>query len=151
MKQIEGSAQYVDELADTVKNTQSYFIHDSLCNITSVHDFQSISNQYWSLTYKPYRNKLDLRIKRFLEESAKSNSLLFVRLNATFDQTVELQSVLKKFTNSDFKVLIINPIANLQLVNEVDWDLDHVSIVEIPSTNNKDAWDHILNGINLLP
>jgi len=151
MKQIEGSAQYVDELADTVKNTQSYFIHDSLCNITSVHDFQSISNQYWSLTYKPYRNKLDLRIKRFLEESAKSNSLLFVRLNATFDQTVELQSVLEKFTNSDFKVLIINPIANLQLVNEVDWDLDHVSIVEIPSTNNKDAWDLVLNGINLLP
>lgn len=73
----------------------------------------------------------------------------FVRLLATYDQAAELQSVLRKFTNGNFKVLIINPIANLQQVTELDWGLDHVCIIQIPSTDNMKEWDYILNGIKI--
>ncbi|NOV03228.1 DUF1796 family putative cysteine peptidase [Paenibacillus planticolens] len=149
MQQIEGSSQYVDEFTVVVQKMPTYFIKDMLYNVTSVHDFPVIPNQYWHSTYHSYKEKLNMRIHRFLEESEKSKSALFVRLLATYDQTVELQSVLKKCMHGDFRVLIINPVANLPRVIEIDWGLDHVCSVQIPSTNNTNAWDYILNGIRI--
>ncbi|MGG1551359.1 DUF1796 family putative cysteine peptidase [Paenibacillus ferrarius] len=151
LQQIEGSSQYVDEFASVVQKTPSYFIHDTLYNVTSVHDFPIIPNQSWRSTYKSYKEKLDMRIERFLKESTKSTSMLFVRLHATYDQTVELQSVLENFTNNNFNILIICPIANLKRVTEIDWGLECVCTVQIPSTNNFDDWDHVLKSIQLLP
>jgi hypothetical protein len=149
MQVIEGTSQYVDEFAAVVQKIPSYFIKDMSYNVTSVHDFPIIPHQSWHYTYHVYKAKLNVRIQRFLEETGTSKSTLFIRLLATYDQAFELQSVLRKFTNGDFKVLIINPIANLQQVTELDWGLEHVCVVQIPSTNNMKEWDYILNGIKI--
>lgn len=148
---VEGSSQYVDEFSAVVQKMPSYFIKDMRYNVTSVHDFPIVPNQSWHYTYHVYKAKLNMRIRRFLEESAKSESSLYVRLLATYDQATELQAVLRKFTNGDFTILIVNPIANLQRVTELDWGLEHVCVVEIPSTNNLKDWDSILNGIKIKP
>ncbi|MDU0204225.1 DUF1796 family putative cysteine peptidase [Paenibacillus sp. MAH-36] len=149
LRVVEGSSQYVDEFAAVVQKVPSYFIKDTHYNVTSVHDFPIIPNESWYYTYHVYKAKLNLRIRRFLEESSASNSSLFVRLLATYDQAAELQSVLREITKGDFKILIVNPIANLERVMELDWGLDHVCVVQIPSTNNLKEWDYILTGLKI--
>lgn len=129
---------------------KSYFIKDTFYNIISVHDFPIIPNQNWKTDYPSYKAKLNLRIERLLNELMNSKATLFIRWSANYDQAVELQSVLSQLLKNDFHILILNPVNGLQSVNETDWKINRVCVVNVPNDmNNNATWDYVLNGITL--
>jgi hypothetical protein len=129
---------------------KSYFVKDTYYNILSVHDFPILPNQDWSVTYPSYKEKLNYRINRFLEKITNSQSVLFVRWKASYDEAIELQSVLSEIVNGHFNILILHPVDGSQGVSEMNWGLDKVCSVKVPNdTNDNSTWDFVLNGITL--
>ncbi|WP_242450849.1 DUF1796 family putative cysteine peptidase [Priestia endophytica] len=130
--------------------TKSYVIQDTLYNIFSAHDFPIIANQSWLVTYPSFKKTLNYRIYRFLKKVANSESVLFVRWVANYNEAVELQSILSHMVKGRFNVLILNPVEYLEEITEVDWGLDRTCVVNVPSDPNSDStWDHVLNGVTL--
>jgi hypothetical protein len=130
--------------------TKSYVIQDTLYNIFSAHDFPIIANQSWLVTYPSFKKTLNYRIYRFLKKVANSESVLFVRWVANYNEAVELQSILSHMVKGRFNVLILNPVEDLEEITEVDWGLDRTCVVNVPSDPNSDStWDHVLNGVTL--
>jgi hypothetical protein len=130
--------------------TKSYVIQDTLYNIFSAHDFPIIANQSWIVTYPSFKKTLNYRIYRFLKKVANSESVLFVRWVANYNEAVELQSILSHMVKGRFNVLILNPVEDLKEINEVDWGLDRTCVVNVPNDPNSDStWDHVLNGVTL--
>lgn len=148
MSLIEGSDFFVrDEVVQPVK---SYFIKDTFYNIISVHDFPVIKDQDWTETYPSYKEKLNMRINRFLEALKNSHSVLFVRWAGCYDDVVELQSVLSKMIKNKFNILILVPSDTLQGVAEINWGLDRVCSIMVPNRSaDNSIWDYLLNGITL--
>ena len=127
---------------------KSYWVTDTYYNIISMHDFPILLNQHWTVTYPSFKEKLNHRINRFLEEIANGQSVLFVRWAASYDQAVELQSVLSKMVKGEFKILILQP--GVQDKRELDWGIERVCAIEvldIPFDNS--TWEYVLNGITL--
>ena len=136
------------------QKAQTYRVKDINYNITSVHDFLVVPNHDWSVTYATYKEKLNIRIDRFLKKIKNSNSTLFVRMDATYKETLELQSVLSQLTNGNFNLIIVNLIPSSQHVIEKKWGIDKVCSVECPHRydiwhGDDSAWDYILSGIKL--
>ncbi|MED3728232.1 DUF1796 family putative cysteine peptidase [Priestia filamentosa] len=130
--------------------TKSYVIQDTVYNIFSAHDFPIIGDQNWIVTYPSFKKTLNYRIYRFLKKVANSESVLFVRWVANYDEAVELQSILSHMVKGRFNVLILNPVEDLEEITEVDWELDRTCVVNVPSDPNSDStWDHVLNGVTL--
>ena len=154
MSLVEGP--YYNLLNDNSEDqaSQTYQIKDNTYNITSVHDFPIVPNHDWAATYPAYKEKLDIRINRFLEKIINSHSTLFIRVGATYDETVELQSVLSLLTNGNFNLLIVNLVVGSQHIVEKNWEIEKVSSVECPHRydiwhGEDSAWDYILSGIKL--
>ncbi|KRF18677.1 DUF1796 family putative cysteine peptidase [Paenibacillus sp. Soil787] len=130
----------------------TYEVKDVYYNINSYHDFIAVQNQDWSITYPAVKEKFNRRVNRFQEKIIQDNSILFVRLGATIDETIELQSVLSKLTKGQFHILIVN-LGQQSVVIEKDWEIDKVCSVQIPNFNGEDgvysAWDTILDGITI--
>ncbi|UJF32182.1 DUF1796 family putative cysteine peptidase [Paenibacillus hexagrammi] len=152
MRPILGISQYVDEseAPSGQQQLKSYFIKDTQYNIVSVHDFPIVPLKTWRKTYPAYYDKLSMRMGRFLQGIDLAKSVLFVRYFGSYEQTLELESVLSTLTNREFCILLVNPVPNLKDVVEVDWGLRRVCSVQIPSTDNKDAWYKLLGGIRLV-
>ncbi|MCY8233371.1 DUF1796 family putative cysteine peptidase [Priestia endophytica] len=130
--------------------TKSYVIQDTVYNIFSAHDFPIIGDQSWIVTYPSFKKTLNYRIYRFLKKVANSESVLFVRWVANYDEAVELQSILSHMVKGCFNVLILNPVEDLEEIIEVEWELDRTCVVNVPSDPNSDStWDHVLNGVTL--
>jgi hypothetical protein len=130
--------------------TKSYVIQDTVYNIFSAHDFPIIANQSWIVTYPSFKKTLNYRIYRFLEKVKNSQSVLFVRWAADYDEVVDLQSTLSQMTKGRFNVLILNPVEDLQEISEVNWELDRVCAVNVPNDpNSNSTWDYVLNGVTL--
>lgn len=144
----DGGGLYDEEKGVTF--TPTYRIRENNYNIISVHDFPVLPNQEWYATYPTYKNKLNMRIERFLDSFTKSNSTLFIRWEATYDQTVELKSILNNTMKGEFHILILNPKKlnnNVGNIIEVNWNIDGVCSLEIDFTT--ESFDSILNGITL--
>ncbi|MCU7741460.1 papain-like cysteine peptidase [Priestia megaterium] len=136
------------------QGAQTYQVKDTNYNITSVHDFPVMSSQPWDITYPDYKKKLNMRISRFLQKITASNSILFIRTEANYDETVELQSALSQLTNKQFNLLIVNLVVGSKQVLEKDWGLPRVCSVDCPHRNDlwhgeDSAWDYILDGIKI--
>jgi hypothetical protein len=134
--------------------SQTYQIMDTNYNITSVHDFPVVPNDDWSISYPAYKEKLTKRINKFLEKIINSNSILFVRTSASYEETVDLKSVLSQITDKNFNILVVNLVVGLQNVVEKNWGIEGVFSVECPHHQevwhgDDSAWDYILNGIKL--
>jgi len=127
-------------------------IEDTLYNVISVHDFPIIPNQHWSATYVSYKEKLTHRIDRFFERIISSQSILFIRWAATYEQAVELQSTLEGIVKGQFNILILCPEEGFKGVSEIDWGLDKVCAVKVPRIpNDPETWNYVLEGITLTP
>nr|WP_267490838.1 DUF1796 family putative cysteine peptidase [Paenibacillus monticola] len=143
----EGLPIFVDRTETAV--VKSYFIKDTLYNITSVHDFPIIEGTNWTMTYPSYKAKLDLRIKRFWDRLTNSKNTLFIRWSADYEQAVELQSILSHLLNkNNFTVIILNPVHELISVREANWNIKNVCALEFPNNmDDYESWDYILKDI----
>lgn len=130
---------------------KSYYIRDTFYNIISVHEFPITLGKHWSTTYPAYKAKLDLRIKRFWDKLLSSKKNLFIRWFATYEQAVELQTILSDILKAnEFTVLILNPVSELTLVREINWDINNIGVLEFPDDmNDYDSWDYILKDIQI--
>jgi hypothetical protein len=137
----DGSPVYPNENGST--KVKAYFIRNTLYNIISVHDFPIILGKHWSTDYPSYKMKLDLRIKRFWDTLMISNHILFVRWASSYEQALELQSTLSDLLQpNEFTVLILNPILELKSVQETNWEIDNVCVLEVPSDmNDYESWN----------
>lgn len=130
---------------------KSYYVRDTFYNIISVHDFPITLGKHWSTNYPAYKAKLDLRIKRFWDKLLSSKIILFIRWFATYEQAVELQTILSDILKAnEFTVLILNPVSELTSVREINWDINHICVLEFPDDmNDYDSWDYILKDIQI--
>ncbi|MCM3308575.1 DUF1796 family putative cysteine peptidase [Priestia megaterium] len=146
-----------DQSNDVIIEKQTYVLEDVKYNIGSYHDFLVIPGQSWTVSYPEFREKLDRRINRFFDKIKKSQSTLFVRYCATYEEVVELQAILSELTEGTFHILIVNPVENLTTLRENNWGLDGVVFVDIPMISSitdqnhwrQDDWNYILSGITL--
>lgn len=50
----------------------------------------------------------------------------------------------------EFTLLVLNPVAELKTIQEADWKMSQVCVVEVPHDIKDDSlWDRILSGIKL--
>ncbi|MGP7815808.1 DUF1796 family putative cysteine peptidase [Niallia sp. 01092] len=128
-------------------------VHDQSYGIVSSHDFKADRNTLTNLaTYPEVREKLDRRIQRMLTMMEKGKRILFVRTEATFSETLQLEGVLSKLVKKDFHILIINHTKG-NTMTEKHWPLNRVTVVELPEyekwTNNDHYWKEILDNVTI--
>jgi len=146
-----------DQSNDVILEKQTYVLEDLKYNIGSYHDFLVTPGKHWTADYPGFRTKLDYRINRFLNKIKNSQSTLFIRYCATYNEVVELQSILSEMTDGSFHILIVNPVGNLTAIRENNWGLHGVVFVDIPLTGSitnknqwrQEDWDYILKGISI--
>jgi hypothetical protein len=113
-------------------------VSDDGYQIVSNHDFEVGKNTLSHLGgYPEVREKFDRRIKRFLEKMETSKRILFVRTEGTFEEVLELESILSKMVKNDFRILIVNH-TDVSGLTEKNWPIERVSVVELP---NRDIWN----------
>lgn len=146
---IEGAFDALDD-GIVLEGVKSHLVKDTYYNILSVHDFPIIPNQDWTATYPSYKEKLNYRIERFLEKITFSQSVLFVRWAASYDQAVELKSVLSDIVKGQFNILILYPVDGLEEIIELDWGIDRVCSLKVPNIPfDNSTWDYALQGITI--
>jgi hypothetical protein len=149
MRLMEGSGYGLDNGVD-LQPAKSHIVNDTHYNIISFHDFPVLPNQDWAATYPAFKNKLHYRIDRFLEKITTSQSILFVRWAGSYEQAVELYSVLSGMVKGQFKILILVPVEGFQGVKDLNWNLNQVCAVTVPNLPYDDStWNYVLNGITL--
>lgn len=113
-------------------------VSDDGYQIVSNHNFEVGKNTLSHLGgYPEVREKFDRRIKRFLEKMETSKRILFVRTEGTFEEVLELESILSKMVKHDFRILIVNH-TDVSGLTEKNWPIERVSVVELP---NRDIWN----------
>jgi len=124
----------------------SLLLRDSIYDITSVHDFFLTKNTPtdWN-TYEEFRIKLNRRIQRFLNKLDVCKRILFVRIGGTYEEVKQLELTLSKMVKGEFRVLLINPIAESKVV-EYNWDLSNTCSIGISLVDER-LWEQILQGI----
>jgi hypothetical protein len=137
-----------------VDSTERFIcVWDSAYDIVSSHDFKADKNTLAHLaTYPEVKEKFNRRIQRFLEKTATSQRLLFVRTEGTYEEVQELQSVLSGMVKNDFQILLINH-SNVSGMIKKDWSLEKVCVVELPDqdkwSSNDHHWKTMLDGIHI--
>lgn len=113
-------------------------VSDDAYHMVSNHDFPADRNTLTHLaTYSEVKEKYNRRIQRFLEKMNTSKRVLFVRTKGTFEDTLELESVLSSLVKNDFRILLVNH-TNVGGMVEKDWPLERVCAVDLP---NRDIWE----------
>ncbi|WP_445486989.1 DUF1796 family putative cysteine peptidase [Niallia sp. 03133] len=137
-------------------NTPDSFlvVHDQRYGIVSSHDFKADRNTLAYLgTYPEVRRKLDKRINRMLNIMENKQKILFVRTEASFAETLQLESTLSTLVKNDFHILIINHTNGGSTMTEKFWPIGRVTVVELPDyekwTNNDDYWKEILDNVKI--
>jgi hypothetical protein len=86
-----------------------------------------------------------------------SDFTLFVRYEASLEETVVLQSVLRKIVKNGFHILIVNPDFNPDFNPDLSgmlWGGEGICSLTIPHVGdiwneNDRYWAHVLNGVEL--
>lgn len=113
-------------------------VSDDAYHMVSNHDFPADRNTLTHLaTYPEVKEKYDRRIHRFLEKMNTSKRVLFVRTEGSFEDILELESILSSLVKNDFRILLVNH-TNVGGMIEKDWPLERVCAVELP---NQDKWE----------
>lgn len=140
---------------DNIPNENNYIVHDVYYNMVSNHDFargpyySSFADTYWEV-----KEKFNRRIARVLHRMATDPKLLFVRLQGTYEEAVELQSVLMEQVAHDFRILLVNYTQTPAIV-DLQWPLEKVCSVELPafdmfSSSYDPNWNVLLQGISYI-
>lgn len=122
-------------------------VTDKAYNIVSSHDFKADKNTFTNLaSYPEVRAKFDRRINRFLEILAKGERILFIRTEGTFEEVLELESVLTNLVKNNFNILVVNH-TNTNDMIEKDWPVENVCAIELPNIEKWHGNDHYWRGI----
>ncbi|WP_127584789.1 DUF1796 family putative cysteine peptidase [Paenibacillus koleovorans] len=133
----------------------SYMVRDAAYGIYSVHDFPVERNPGGRLlTYSEFQEKIERRVRRFLNHLAAGRSFLFIRTDGSYQEAAELQATLANLIHSEFRVLLVQHTSRAKGIVEQNGGLEHVSVVELP---NQDIWDgndalwrELLSGVTLV-
>lgn len=137
-----------------IEQTESFIVvSDDAYQMVSNHDFEVDKNTLTNLaTYPEVREKYDRRIKRFLEKLDTSNRILFVRTEAEFQDTLELDAILSSLVKHDYRILIVNH-TNVNTMVEKDWPIERVCVVDLPNQDkwegNHHYWKNMLNEVTI--
>ncbi|UHA74948.1 DUF1796 family putative cysteine peptidase [Paenibacillus sp. 481] len=133
-------------------NGTKLLVKDTMYNMISGHDFKVAENPHHQLvTYPAFREKINRRIHRFYTMLEHAQCLLFVRTKGSYEEALELQSVLSSFVKHQFHVLLIND-THHYVVFENDWNIPNVCAIQTPlyTEGNKELWDCIFTGIQYI-
>lgn len=145
---IDGYATYVDN--EIVTPVKSYFVKDHQYNVISVHDFPVVEGQDWTTFHPAFKEKIDRRCQRLLNHLRNSPNTLFVRWGSTYEEALQLQTVLRSLTGGSFHILIVNGIDGLNSVVDNGWALPGICSLGIPNRAGDDVtWDYLLDGFSL--
>ncbi|CAM3043587.1 DUF1796 domain-containing protein [Filibacter tadaridae] len=129
-------------------------VSDDGHNIVSNHDFEVGKNTLHYLgSYSEVKEKYARRIGRFLERMENAKNILFVRTEGSFEDILELQTVLSNLVQHDYRILLINhePVSGIVKKN---WPLEKVYAVDLPNKDiwegNHHLWDELLEGVRLV-
>lgn len=128
-------------------------VEDVPNRIVSVHDFPITHNSITELrTYTSFKEKMNRRIASFYEKAATCQKILYIRLNATYDDVHTLQSILRYITKNDFRLLIVNHKPDAAGIIDLHWPLENVISVVIPSDNvwSGKSWPELLKDVKLI-
>lgn len=128
-------------------------VSDDYYYFVSNHDFSTDKNSLTHIgSYDEVMEKYNRRIARFLEKMDTAKRILFVRTEGSFEDAMELQSVLENLVKNDFSILLINH-EDVNGIVEKNWPLSKVYAVDFPNVDkwegNHDLWAQILQGIKL--
>ncbi|WP_308637941.1 DUF1796 family putative cysteine peptidase [Paenibacillus silvisoli] len=131
-----------------------YYVKETEYNVYSNHDFYIHQNFPPELNaYPEVKAKYDRRIARFLEKAALSQKILYIRTEATLEETKELTAVLDALVAGSYRLLVINH-APVQGIVEQHWPLQNVCAIQLPNDEkwhgNDALWTQIFQGITLL-
>lgn len=131
-------------------------VSDDYNQFVSNHDFGTDKNSLSNIDIDSYievMEKYRRRINRFLHAMETAKRILFVRTEGTFEDVLELQSVLSNLVKNDFSILLINH-DNVSEMKERPWPLAKVYAVDFPNFDkwegNHHLWTDILEGVNLI-
>ncbi len=137
-----------------VNSSEQYLcMTDMTYQIVSSHDFKASQNTFTNLaTYPEVRAKFDRRIERFMDNLSRSDRLLFIRTEGSFEDIIELESVLAKLIKRDFSILLVNH-TNTDALIEKDWPVRNICAIEMPNQEkwqgNDHYWREIFTGITI--
>ncbi|WP_411411047.1 DUF1796 family putative cysteine peptidase [Niallia sp. BSM11] len=128
-------------------------ITDTAYNIVSSHDFRADSNTFTNFPeYSKVKQKVDRRVERMLKFFDEGERLLFVRTEASFSDTLQLQAVLSDIVKNQFHILVVNH-NDREDMEVKSWPIKNVTVVEMPEyekwTNNDDYWEALFENISV--
>ncbi|MFP7476802.1 DUF1796 family putative cysteine peptidase [Terribacillus saccharophilus] len=133
---------------------QMLLVLDERNIIYSNHDFDTMRNSLMQLPmYPQVKAKLDRRANRLLEKLLTAQRILFVRTNASLEETAELERVLRSIISNDFRILVVNhgPVSGIV---EKHWPINNVYSVELPNDEiwegNNAQWAQLFHGVYLI-
>lgn len=142
------------EYSTGINSTDPYLvITDTAYNIVSSHDFRADSNTFTHFPeYPKVKAKIDRRVERMLKLFDEGERLLFVRTEASFADTLQLESVLSGLVKNNFHILVINH-NERQDMEVKNWPIKNITVVEMPEyekwTNNDDYWEGLFENITV--
>ncbi|MFW5435430.1 DUF1796 family putative cysteine peptidase [Paenibacillus apiarius] len=135
----------------TVFNGHNFSVRDCIYGMQSVHDFLcSEGAEGIHAKYPLFQETLQRRITRFLDKVERCEWIFFFRLNATYEETIELEAALASIVQHQFTLLVVNPGSAYQIV-ESGWPLAHTCALEIPAewdTQSDELWNAVFAGIH---
>lgn len=133
---------------------QMLLVLDERNLIYSNHDFDTMRNSLTKLhMYPQVKERLDRRANRLLENLITAQRILFVRTNATLEETAELERVLRSIISNDFRILVVNhgPVSGIV---EKHWPINNVYSVELPNNEiwegNNSLWVQLFQDVYLI-
>ncbi|WP_185766521.1 DUF1796 family putative cysteine peptidase [Niallia circulans] len=119
------------------------------------HDFKTDRNTIDSLMDLPsVQEKYQRRIARFIQNIQTNKRILFIRSEATIEEIIELQTVLKEVVKGEFTLLIVNHYPIDKLI-EHECFIDNVCALCLPNEDiwdgNNTLWQHIFTDITIRP
>ncbi len=120
-------------------------LRDKVYDIYSVHDYPKDYNTPDHLvSYPEVKAMYDRRIQRFLEKTAVVPWLLFIRIEGTYEEVVELERQLRSYVKHQFHILLVLHGDHPGII-EIDWNLEHVCVVSLDTEQlNDEVWDELL-------
>lgn len=128
-------------------------VQDQVYNIYFNHDFKTDKNTVDNLAdYPEVKEKYNRRIARFLKKMETCQRILFIRTEGTFEEIKELVTILSEMVKNDFQLLVVNH-TKVNVMMEQNWNLEKVTVVELPDDEKWDSNDHywatIFSGVHL--
>lgn len=133
---------------------QMLLVLDERNLIYSNHDFDTMRNSLTQLhMYPQVKERLDRRANRLLENLLTAQRILFVRTNASLEETAELERVLRSIISNDFRILVVNH-GLVSGIVEKHWPINNVYSVELPNNEiwegNNSLWVQLFQDVYLI-